>query len=529
VSSSRSATQVRTDSSPLDEAIAAAGPPARAGFAQRARVLLRTLDSAIPGDDERLPDALEDALRDADADEVWLMLAVMTGVLPTVAAVAEARRLLRLDGPEAAILGALTERGMLAEETWPPVEVIAGEVVLDLHHTSSMEFSTGIQRVVRQTAARWLRDHELVAAGWTRRYRGLRRLDEDEIRWVVDGPRPLGVTERLTRQIIEAEDVLEVPVAPEATVVPWRCRHVLTELAIEPARNAAYKALAIHSAASVGLVGHDCIPLVAAETTSDMMPGGFCSNLAAAAFFDHVAATSGASAAEYLGWKEMLAGSGRTGPIVTTVALPVEAAEPSAEAIEAARRLLAVGSLPIVLVVGSHEPRKNHMTVLHCAETLWREGFEFTLTFIGGHAWKSEAFEAQVQALQTWHRPVQTARGLPDDVLWAAYRLAYCTVFVSVHEGFGLPLAESLASGTPAIASNIGSMKEIGAAGGALFVDPVDDEDVTGALRRMLSHRPLRDRLAAELAGREWRTWDEYASELWDCLVEGRATHAAEG
>ncbi len=47
-----------------------------------------------------------------------------------------------------------------------------------------------------------------------------------------------------------------------------------------------------------------------------------------------------------------------------------------------------IGSLPIVLAVGSHEPRKNHLAVLHAAELLWREGLLFTLTFVGGHSWK---------------------------------------------------------------------------------------------------------------------------------------------
>ena len=44
----------------------------------------------------------------------------------------------------------------------------------------------------------------------------------------------------------------------------------------------------------------------------------------------------------------------------------------------------------MVLMVGSFEPRKNHLGVLHAAETLWREGLDFELTFIGGSGWGSE-------------------------------------------------------------------------------------------------------------------------------------------
>jgi glycosyltransferase involved in cell wall biosynthesis len=147
----------------------------------------------------------------------------------------------------------------------------------------------------------------------------------------------------------------------------------------------------------------------------------------------------------------------------------------------------------------------------------------FSLVFVGGNSWNSAAFEAQVKSLQAANRPVQTILGLTDDLLWAAYRLAYCTVFASLHEGFGLPVAESLASGTPVITSNFGSMREIARQGGALLVDPRNDRSLSGALRHMLSDRPLRDRLAAEAATIPFRSWDDYAAEVWAYLVEGTA------
>ena len=165
-----------------------------------------------------------------------------------------------------------------------------------------------------------------------------------------------------------------------------------------------------------------------------------------------------------------------------------------------ARDLLGIGTLPIVLAVGSHEPRKNHLALLHAAELLWREGLLFNLVFVGGNSWNSAAFDAQVDTLRQANRPVQTILGLPDDLLWAAYRQAYCTVFPSLHEGFGLPVAESLASGTPVITSNFGSMRDLARHGGALLVDPRNDHDLTDALRQLLLDPALRDRLAAQAA-----------------------------
>ena len=88
----------------------------------------------------------------------------------------------------------------------------------------------------------------------------------------------------------------------------------------------------------------------------------------------------------------------------------------------------------------------------------------------------------------------------------------YCTVFVSVHEGFGLPVAESLASRPRSSLRFSEGMLEIGRLGGSLLVDPLNDFEIVEALRRILQEPQLRDRLSAEAAKLEWRSWDDYAT-----------------
>jgi glycosyltransferase involved in cell wall biosynthesis len=177
--------------------------------------------------------------------------------------------------------------------------------------------------------------------------------------------------------------------------------------------------------------------------------------------------------------------------------------------------------MPMVLVVGSHEPRKNHRAVLHAAELLWREGLNFSLLFVGGNSWNSERFTRALHDLQAAGRPVHAVRALTDDLLRAAYTIAYCTLFPSFNEGFGLPVAESIASGTPVITSNFGSMREIAEPGGALLVDPRDDHDIARALRKLLTDDALRASLARETRARPERTWEDYAEQSWDYLVHG--------
>ena len=339
----------------------------------------------------------------------------------------------------------------------------------------------------------------------------------------MNGPSSLTSSEKVARAALAARDAAGGPIPADNVLVPWHCTLLVPELPAEPQQARHYETLATYSGSSTGVIGYDCVPLMSSETSADGMAEGFALYLAAAAQFDRMAAISEAAATEYNGWRIMLTGSGRAGPEVRAFPLTVEAHVPSAAAMRTARDLITIGSLPVVLAVGSHEPRKNHLAVLQAAEMLWRDGVEFSLTFIGGHSWKSAAFTGQVRELESAKRPVQTIRALPDDILWAAYRVAYCTVFVSVHEGFGLPVAESLASGTPVVTSNLGSMLEIAHRGGALLVNPADDDAIVDALRQLLQQQALRNRLADEAVRLQWRSWDDYAREVWAFLVDGMA------
>lgn len=76
----------------------------------------------------------------------------------------------------------------------------------------------------------------------------------------------------------------------------------------------------------------------------------------------------------------------------------------------------------------------------------------------------------------------------------ALYRAALATVFPSFYEGFGLPILESMACGTPVIASHTSSIPETGA-DTALFIDPYNVMDITIALQQLLSSQPLQERL----------------------------------
>ena len=479
----------------------------QAAWAARTRLLQETLAkdatdvAEVPAQAWPEPfEALRGLLDPTDRSHVWLALAVLSGRLPARETVVETAREAEFDP---AALWRAVARETTAESAAATVRLAVDEVLVDLAHTASTILATGIQRVARETARRWIRERDVTPVSWTRDFLAIRELTD------VERERILSAT--------AAEDVED---RPEATVVvPWRSTYLVPELAAEPHRSARLLALAELTPNRTGVIGFDCVPITSAETTQRGFAGVFAGNLAAVRHFDRLAAISGAAATEYEGWRSGLAAIGLHGPEIRAVHLPVEAAQPSADEIAAARSRFVVGGLPLVLVVGSHEPRKNHMAVLHAAELLWREGLQFSLSFVGGNSWGSGPFVRRLAELQRVGRPVDTASRLSDPQLWAAYTLARCTVFPSLNEGFGLPVAESLAMGTPAVTSDFGSMAEIAADGGALTVDPHDDAAIAAAIRTLLTDDTVHGLLSEAAAKRPPRTWDAYATEVWDFLV----------
>jgi glycosyltransferase involved in cell wall biosynthesis len=498
----------------LDRVLTEAAPEDRTFLDQRIATFLSALSPTEDlSDTPALLTRLERTLASAGPEEMWLAHAVITGHLPEAPAVQRLMHALTLDGPVGAVEAMVSLCPWFHAPNQPSVEVVTDRVLVDVHHTSGVPFATGIQRVAREASRRWRRDHAPLFMGWSPDFSSLRRLSADEIEGA------LNLTSWVPAEAIDATQPDEPPRAQ--VLVPWKCMLVVAELPVEPGRTSRYQSMLRFSRSGSGLIGHDCVPLTAAETSVEGMAAGFASFLNAMAYVDRIATVSDSSATEYRGWREMLRASGRSGPRIRAVPNATEAREATDGALVEATKRLCVGSLPMVLVVGSHEPRKNHLAVLHAAETLWREGIAFTLVLIGGNSWNSAPFYQQIETLRLANRPIEVGVALSDDLLWAAYRLAYFTVFPSLHEGFGLPVGESLASGTPVITSSYGSMSEIARHGGALLVDPRDDQALTVAMRQLLTEPRLRDRLRREAGNYRSRSWDEYAEETWAYLVDG--------
>jgi len=102
-----------------------------------------------------------------------------------------------------------------------------------------------------------------------------------------------------------------------------------------------------------------------------------------------------------------------------------------------------------------------------------------------------------------------------DEELPVLYSSARCLVYTTLYEGFGLPILESMACGTPVITSDVSSMPEI-AGQAALLVNPADEEEIKKSIRRILNDKDLNSELTEKGFRRAKEfTWQKTAAETF--------------
>lgn len=138
-----------------------------------------------------------------------------------------------------------------------------------------------------------------------------------------------------------------------------------------------------------------------------------------------------------------------------------------------------------ILSVGTLEPRKNLLLTLKAHARLpapLRQ--RFPLLVVGMPGWQAQELDGVLaQAVSTGH--VRLAGYLDQADLACVMAAAKIMVFPSLYEGFGLPVLEAMASGTPVIASDCASLPEVAGAAAA-YVDPQDEDGLTEQMRRLL-------------------------------------------
>jgi glycosyltransferase involved in cell wall biosynthesis len=173
-----------------------------------------------------------------------------------------------------------------------------------------------------------------------------------------------------------------------------------------------------------------------------------------------------------------------------------------------------------VLFVGTIEPRKNLLALIEGIEryrATTRD--DLHLVLIGSWGWKSRNIKKKLwqRDVRNWVHPMGyiNKQDLP-----AVYRSAKALVWPSIYEGFGLPVLEAMASGTPVITTHTSSLPEL-TGSAAIHIDPFNSEDIRVALTQLLHSNTLQEHLSREGNIRaKMFSWDKTAQQTVACFEQ---------
>ncbi|MDP3143755.1 MAG: glycosyltransferase family 1 protein, partial [Candidatus Omnitrophota bacterium] len=152
---------------------------------------------------------------------------------------------------------------------------------------------------------------------------------------------------------------------------------------------------------------------------------------------------------------------------------------------------------PYLLFVGTIEPRKNIKNLIRAFYLLKKEHFlPHKLIIIGMKGWMFEDVFKLVEELKMGQEIIFKDY-VPFEELRFWYSGAEVFIYPSLYEGFGFPIVEAFACGTPVVTSNTSSCAEIGR-GAALLVDPQNFGDLSSAILRIIKNTDLKNEMVAK-------------------------------
>lgn len=171
-----------------------------------------------------------------------------------------------------------------------------------------------------------------------------------------------------------------------------------------------------------------------------------------------------------------------------------------------------------ILSVCTLEPRKNLLGLLEAYRSLpsvLRK--QYPLVLVGAKGWRSEKLDLMLSRLCEKGEVIRLGYVAQQD-LPLLFSAADLLAYISFYEGYGMPVAEAMASGTAVITSNCTSMPEV-ANGTNTLVNPYDIEEISTAMRRLLEDARLRQVLAEQgLEKSALYTWKHSADKLFNAI-----------
>ncbi|HSI21201.1 MAG TPA: glycosyltransferase family 1 protein [Verrucomicrobiae bacterium] len=171
-----------------------------------------------------------------------------------------------------------------------------------------------------------------------------------------------------------------------------------------------------------------------------------------------------------------------------------------------------------LLFVGTLEPRKNILSLLKAYAGLREEERQkHPLILVGKQGWGGEDYEGVAEKLGI-STTCRFEGYLSTEELVSRFQKARCFAYLSHYEGFGLPVIEAMAAGTPVLVSNTPALTELVADTGRVC-DPQDIDGITASLRALLEDDTLAQKMSDKALKRaQGYSWETVAAQVRDLL-----------
>ncbi|MFS0821580.1 glycosyltransferase family 4 protein [Bacillus sp. 1P02SD] len=172
------------------------------------------------------------------------------------------------------------------------------------------------------------------------------------------------------------------------------------------------------------------------------------------------------------------------------------------------------------LTVGSLEPRKNLLFLINTYLKFKKEhASDFKLVITGRSAWGSEEIKKIISDNKAEEDIILTGY-VSDNDLIILYNIATYFVFPSIYEGFGLPVLEAMASGTPVISSNSSSLPEV-AGDAAIYFDPTNENELKEIFIKISNNEEIHEEYRKKgLERRKLFSWMKVAENIYSIYLK---------
>jgi glycosyltransferase involved in cell wall biosynthesis len=164
---------------------------------------------------------------------------------------------------------------------------------------------------------------------------------------------------------------------------------------------------------------------------------------------------------------------------------------------------------PYILYVGDRRTYKNFKLLFDSYITNFSDDFD--LICFGGGKFKTNELKSINNRIKN---SIIQLNG-PDDLLASLYKHAFCFVFPSLYEGFGIPPLEAMSMGCPVIASNASSIPEV-VGDAAILFDPNSKEELIYAIKSLFDESKRNDLIKRGFEQEKKFSWDKMAGETLD-------------